>query len=1025
MENKKGVIFQTINRKALTIAMIGFIFIMGFWSYNAVPKQEYPVIQAPTVIIQAVYPGINASDMEHLVTNKIEDAAMEIDDVDTVESKSLSGVSIITATFDYSLSVEEMTTATDELRNKIDDLKATDLPEGVTQVTFDTASLETPAAIFAFTSESKSNAVLAQNAEVLKTRLSGIKTVKKIEIEGKVDEEIDVVLDTDKLNYTSLTLAQIVRIVSNQNSILPIGTIDIGSDEVAINSSGAVSDLDEIENIIVQFSSENGAIVRLKDIAGVTRETDSDAVKYNFNGKEAVLVSVYFKDGTNMVAEGPKIKDKVDAFKEELSSDVQVEVVSFLPEDVGDSINDFTLNLIESIVIVLFVVMVGMSLKNGIIVSIAIPLSIFITFISMMLLDIKIQFVSLAALIIALGMLVDNAIVISDAIQVRIDQDESKLDACINGTKEVAFPVLTSTLTTVAIFAIFFLQPGTMGAFIKSLPSIVIVSLLASYIVSITVTPFMCYFLIKKSKKKASNEGAVRILFIKFLDIGLKRRGLTIVLAFALIIVSGGILSTLQMEPLPNSNKMILDIDVTTPNIIDVEATRDVMDDVERILSLESEVTSYLISSGGRIPKYEFSAGSATKSSDKGSAMIRVDLNDSAFESKVAYAEHLQERLGEALPGNTVLVSELGVVPAVGSPVQIKLIGEDIEALNLASQMVEKKLENIEGTKNVTSTRTFKENTLYLDMDNTVITPYGLTKSSIQNELNIALMGREATIYRLASEEYPIVVKSDIQSVEDLKTFMLGGSTPGTKYMLKQLIDVGLYPDYKMISRQDGKRVITVGADTLSGYSANTIQTELKDIIQTMELGDIEVEYEGDSDLLGDAIGSLAIGAVVGIMAILIILMVQFNSFKQVGIIICSVPFGFIGATLGLLLYNKPISMFTMLGIVSLIGVVVNNAIVLVDFINTERQNGVPIEEACREAVSKRFRPIILSSTTTVVGLIPLALPGNPLFQGMAIAFMSGLALSVMFTLIVIPVIYAAVEEFKLMTLVRKRKKTV
>ena len=181
-----------------------------------------------------------------------------------------------------------------------------------------------------------------------------------------------------------------------------------------------------------------------------------------------------------------------------------------------------------------------------------------------------------------------------------------------------------------------------------------------------------------------------------------------------------------------------------------------------------------------------------------------------------------------------------------------------------------------------------------------------------------------------------------------------------------------------------------------------------------MDLGDIEVVYEGDSDLLGDAIGSLAIGAVVGIMAILAILMVQFNSFKQVGIILCSLPFGFIGATLGMLLYNKPISMFTMLGIVSLIGVVVNNAIVLVDFINAERSEGIEIEEACREAVKKRFRPIVLSSTTTIVGLIPLALPGNPLFQGMAIAFMAGLAISVLFTLIVIPVIYAFVETVKI-----------
>ncbi len=1014
MEKRKGVIYQTIYRRALTIAMIGFIFILGIWSYMTVPKQEYPVIQAPAVVISAVYPGISASDMESLVTEKIEDTVMEIDDVDSVESKSMSGVSIVTATFNYALSIDEMTAATDDLRNKIDDLKTSDLPEGVTKLTFDTASLETPGAIIAFTSDVKSSSVLTQKAEELKDNLRRVKNIKKVDIEGTVDEEIEIVVDTDKLNYSVLSLSGIASIVSNQNSILPIGSVDVGEDKIDVNGSGAVNSLEEIENLIVQFSRDNGSVVRLKDIAQISKQTDSESVNYRYNGKPAVLASIYFKDGINMVSEGPKVQSIIDEYLLGLPDDINVEAVSFLPEDVGNSINDFTMNLIGSIVIVLFVVMVGMSFKNGVIVSVAIPLSIFIAFIAMNLLGIEIQFVSLAALIIALGMLVDNAIVISDSIQVRIDHGEAKLDACINGTKEVAFPVLTSTLTTVAIFAIFFLQPGTMGAFITSLPSIVIISLLASYMVSILVTPFMCYFLIDKSKNKVQKHTYVRSFFLNFLEIGLRKKRTTIVLAISLILISGGILSHLEMELLPKSDKMILDIDVTTPSITNINETREVMQGIEEIITHEEEVTDFLVSSGGRVPKYNFSASVASKSVDKGSAMIRLDLSNGNYESISEYAVYLQNKLQESFPGNTIIVSELGVVPAIGSPVQIKLTGDDLDLLNTASQSIESELESIEGVKNVTSTRTFKENTLYLDMSNSTITPYGLTKASIQNELNIALMGREATVYRVNSEEYPIIVKSDIDSIDALKTYMLASSTSGEKFMLKQIVDVGLAPDYSTISRYDGKRTITIGADTLTGYSADTVQKMLKSRLQAMDLGDIEVVYEGDSDLLGDAIGSLAIGAVVGIMAILAILMVQFNSFKQVGIILCSLPFGFIGATLGMLLYNKPISMFTMLGIVSLIGVVVNNAIVLVDFINAERSEGIEIEEACREAVKKRFRPIVLSSTTTIVGLIPLALPGNPLFQGMAIAFMAGLAISVLFTLIVIPVIYAFVETVKI-----------
>lgn len=993
------------------ISIIVFIFIMGIGAYISVPKQEYPVIPTPAATIRVTYPGINAADMEELVTKKVEDVAMEIDEHDDISSSSLNGVSIVTVEFDPGMSVDKLNEGIENLRNKIEDLKDNDLPSGVTDVSFDTASLETAGMILAFSSDGQSKSVLAQKAEDLKEDLINMNGVRKVEILGKRREKIEINVNSKKLNHTSLSLGDIVNTVSAQNSIMPIGSLDMVSNKITVNSSGAVDDLNEIGNIIIQVSEKSGSYIKLKDVATIKKVEDENNTRFSYNGKDVVILSLYFKESINMVNVGSKIMDEVDEFISQIPSNIKIDKVTFLPNDVGKSINDFTINLIQSIIIVLIVVMIGMSFRNGAIVSIAIPLSIFIAFIAMMLLKVDIQFVSLAALIVALGMLVDNAIVISDAIQVRIDNEEERISACIDGVKEVALPVLTSTLTTVAIFAIFFIQPGTMGIFVSSLPTIVIVALSASYVISILVTPLMCYLLIKKSLIKKHKKTHIKDFFTNLLDIGLRHKIITIVLAFGLVLISTIVLTSLDMELLPNSTKPILDVDVTTSNISNIDETKEVMNVIEKKLGEFPEIESYLLSIGGRVPKYSFSANTATESIDKGSVMLKINLKEgNRFNSKAEFAEYLQGILKNSVPGSKVIVSELGVVPSMGSPIQVKLAGDDLEELNRGAVIVEEELEKIEGTKNISSDRKIKMNEFYLDMKNDVINPYGLTKSIIQNELNIALMGRDASTYRKNSEEYPIIVKSDIQSLKDMKNYMFKSTSTRNKYQLKQIADVGLKADYASISRYNGKRIVTVGASAKDGYSADTLQKKLKNILGQKDLGKVEVIYKGDSDVLGDALGSLAMGAIIGIMIILVVLMIQFNSFKQVGIIVSSVPLGLIGATIGLVIFNKPISMFTMLGIISLIGVVVNNAIVLVDFINEERVKGTSVDDACREAVSKRFRPIILSTTTTVVGLIPLAMPGNPLFQGMAIAFMSGLGFSVLFTLIVIPVVYAIFE---------------
>lgn len=1030
MDNNRGLVYATITRRRLTIFVVGLLCIIGLICYVIVPKQEYPIIQLPMVMITTIYPGASASDMEELVSSKIEDEAMKTEGFDYCTSESYSGVSVVMVMFDIDMDTDKLDKSIEDLRNKVNDLKDNDLPDGITSLTFNKDMIDTTGMILAITSNNRSNADLIQRAELLRDKLRAIDGISKVEVEGEIDNEVRVTVNTNKLNHLNMSLAEISQIISAQNSIIPVGTIDFESDKLTVNSSGKFDNLDEIGDIIVNISKDTGAITKLKDIATIEKIEKENDKRYYYNQKPAVLVDVYFDDEANMVDTGKVVSAIVDEYIKDLPNDIEMNKVIYLPSDVNASVNDFTLNLVESVVIVLAIVMIGMSIRNGFITSVAIPLSIFVTFIMMKLYKIDIQFISLASLIVALGMLVDNAIVVSDAIQVRFDKGEDRLSACVNGAKEVAFPVLASTLTTVTIFVIFYMMPGTIKKFVFSLPTIVITALVASYLISMLVTPTMCYFLIKKSntkKQEALQNSPLRKFFDGALGIAINHKAITLVVAFSLILPCIKLLLARDLQLLPNSEKNIINIDVDAQNMNDIRKTSDVVNRIENILSQEEVIEYYLSAVGGKIPKYDFSDKPSVDSVNKGSLVLRVDLDkleEQNFKSKAEYVEYLQSKFNSQIPNSRIVVKELGVIPSKSEPIQIRVSGYDYDDLNEAAIFIENELKKVEGTKNVYSDKKIKTLDYYVDMKNNLLNSNGLTKAEVQNELNIALMGRESSIYRKDLKEYPITLKSDINKVEDLENIMIKSSTTGNKHPLKQVADVTLKEDYSSISRYNGKKTVTITGEAKDKYSPISLQMQVEKIIDQTDMKGLEVTYEGDKDLFFEVINSLIIGAVLGTFGIALILFIQFDSIKQSFIVVLSIPFALIGASIGLTIFKQTLSLFAVLGLISLIGVVVNNAIVLVDYINGEKANGHSVNEACQQAVSRRFRPIMLSTTTTVLGLIPLAISGNVLFRGLSIAFMCGLTTSLIFTLVVIPVVYSAFDgESKLRKKIKQKIK--
>ncbi len=1000
----KGLIYNIISKRKAVIAVVIILFALGGICFSITPKQQYPIIELPMVIITTVYPGASPSDMEELITSKIEDECLEAEGFDSVTSDSYNGISVVKVSFVKDLSEDELQDKMDKLRIKIDDLKENELPSGISSLTYNDNAFETCGLILSFTGENKTNEELTQRAESLKDSISGTKGVIRTEVEGELERQVKVTVDPSKLSYIPVSLTELSNIISYQNSTIPVGTIEFENNELYINSSGKLEDIEEIKNIIIYINSDNGAVIKLRDVADVTMTDDEDGKKYSYNGENAVILSVFFDEDVNILETGDKVLDIVEKYKETIPNDIQINNIVYLADDVNNSISDFIANLIESVLIVLIVIMLGMSVINGSIVAFVIPLTIFLTFIAMSVFDIDVQFVSLASLIIALGMLVDNAIVVSDAIQVRIDNNEDKLSACINGAKEVALPVFSSMLTTVAIFCVFYMLPGTMRRFVFSLPTIVIAALVFSYAVSMIVTPIMCYMLMKKSKVKKKKKEVFRNFFSKLLRIGLRFRAVTLVFSLLCVVSSAYFISRLDLELVPNSDKMLLDVNIETDNLYDIRRTEKAVNEAAEIIKNEENVEYFLSAVGGRIPKYDFTSLPSTDSTNTGSFVIK--LSGTGDMTKGEYCNYLENKLKSSV-SERVVVKEIGIIPKSSELIQFNICGNDMDSINEAGILAEQWLKEIDDSKNVYADTKVKTYNYYIDIKNDALNSSGLTKGEVQNELNIAMMGRTVTNFRKNSKEYPIILKTNTTTTEDLKNIEIKSSRTGGKYKLSQVANIDYVSDYNKISRYNGQRCVTVTALPNTGKSAVEIQNTIKKKLDSAEFKGISIAYEGDSDMFEQVISSLSIGAVLGMMAIFLILYLQFYSVNRSLIIFMTIPFALIGSSIGLFLFGENLSMFAILGIISLIGVVVNNAIVLVDYMDNELSNGISPMEACETAVDKRFRPIILSTSTTILGLIPLAFSGNILFRGLSIAFMCGLSTSLFFTLIVIPVIYS------------------
>lgn len=1004
---KNDIIHAAIKNRTVTLFMIILVAIAGIYSFYISPRQESPDVSAPAAKITTIYPGASPEEVERLVTSKIENELTGIEGYDFSKSFSRNSISVVLISLTDDADIDK---AWDELRRKMNDVQQ-DLPEQCEKIEVNTNMVETAGMIISLSGEKYSYEQLATYAENLKKELTRVDGITRFDVVGEQEMEVKVEVNIDKLNQYALSLDDILSILKAQNIEIPSGKIEEGNSKINVKTSGNYESLEDIENTIVAASSQNGSVVRLADIADVYMDMEDSNYKIKQDGENAVLLAGYFNNNQNIVLIGKEVRAIFDKAKIGLPPDIKIDEVIFQPTDVDEAIKSFVLNLLEGVLFVVIVVFLGMGWRNAVVVSTAIPVSILVTLATMGIMKVEIHQISITALIVALGMLVDNAIVVGDAIQVRIDEGEDKLEACLRGTKETAVPILASTLTTIAVFVPLLLLPGAAGEFLKSIPQICIAALSASFLVALFVTPTMAFMLFKKGKA-VEKKSIIRTFFSNLLNLAMRKKVVTLIVALSMLFVSIRLIPVLGLQFFPKADKSILYINFKSENTSNLDKTEKSVNEIEKILSAQPEVLSYTTAIGDGLPKFFFSVEPGSQSADVAQTMLNVDLKkENRFKTNEELANYLQGLFDSEIVGGTATVKLLENGKPIGDPVQIRVVGEDMEVISEKARIIKEELNTIEGTVNVNYDVSDKEYEFFIDIDDDTANSMGFTKADIQKQISIALKGMKASVFRKNGNETNIIVTSDVKSKEQLENMAIKSSFTGNKVLLKQVADIGLIPQTPQLKKHDRELAVSVSSGVKPGYSSVAIQNELQKRMDSLELDNVRVIFKGEREEIISNFGDLGVFSVFAMLIIFMILMIQFASLVQPLIIMLTIPLSLIGSILGLLVFGKPLSFTAMFGIVSLIGIVVNNAIILIDYINAERNKGVVLEDACKEAAAKRLRPVMLTTITTVIGLIPLAFSGSSMFGPMSIALMSGLLVATLLTLVVIPVVFSLVMK--------------
>ena len=1023
-----------------------FIFIMilviglaGFNAYKSIPREAAPDIQIPLLIVTIPFPGASPEDVESLITNKAEQELQTIKNLKKIKSTSSESVAVLTLEFTSDFDISDART---KVREKMDKIKP-DFPSDAEDYQITEINLSEQPLMILNIAGDMGLLGLTNLADEVKEEIEGIPGILEVRRAGGLEKEIRVYVNPEKLNYYNLDLNQVSSSIRSENTNLPGGSVTMGPTKYLIRVPGEFINPEGINEALI--SAPNQVPVRVKDLAKVVFGFKEITSKSRLDGIESVSLSIVKRSGENLLAIRDQVKLIIQRLEQEYGDEVKFSILSDQGERVQRIVNDLENNILSGFVLVFLVLLLVMGISNALLVAIAIPLSFLASMIILNVMGFTLNIVVLFSLILSLGLLVDNAIVIVENIFRHRQAGKNRIDAAILGTKEIAIPVTTSTITTVAAFFPLIFMPGIAGEFIGFLPKTLIVTLSSSLLVAVIINPVLCSTLMRvKVGKEITSDFDELKLVEKSKILGVYQYALRKVLRFRLITLLAFIFLFVgtfywygkntfprkRIEFFPKTEPSEAVVNIRAPLGTTLDVSDKYVSSVEDYVNKDQKKLDAVVANvGQRRGSGASSAGSTTTYLSH--LVLDFPNWQNWIEKPSSIIKKLRQKLDQMV-GVEIKLAEARSGPPTGMALNLEIRGEDFNQMSVAVEAIKQKIKNIPGLVDLTDDFDRSRPELKVIIDRDKASRLGLRARDIANTVRTAFNGKKVSVFRDGTEEYDIWVQLDQSfrsNQSDLSSLFI--YTPsGEPVRLSEIARVDSGPSYGSIRHVDTVRTITISADAFR-MPGPVLVMKAKQVLNKLDLPQgVTYQFTGEDENRKESQIFIGRALIIAVLLILVVMVAQFNSIALPLIVISSVLMSVMGVIIGLIVHDRPFGIImTGVGTVALAGIVVNNAIVMLDYVIKLRKKGYQRNEAMILAAAVRFRPVVLTAVTTVLGLVPIAIgmdidfsresiilfgaASASFWKSMALAIMYGLGVTTLLTLFLLPALYSLVEGGK------------
>ncbi len=997
-------------KKPVTITMmILIVIVLGAVSFSKLQIDLLPQMDLPYIMVQTSYQGAGPEEIENIISKPLEQTLSTVENIEAVISISNEGSSLLLMQFAFNTDMDEIML---QIRERVDMIKGF-LPDGTSSplvMKMDPNAL--PIIQLAVSSKGDLHTTQKIAEDVISPRFERIEGTASANVSGGLQQEVEIMLQEEMIKGYNLSSSYVAQILQAENLNMPGGSVKKGNNELTVRTIGEFKSIEEIKNLTIPLV--RGGTVRLKDIADVNLKDKKQSSITKLNGKEVVQISIMKQSDANTVNVAKDIDKEIKKIKNEYP-DLDLATVfnqaDYINLAIDNLISTAAIGGILAIVILLIFLR---SFKTTLVIALSIPISIITTFVILFFTDITLNMMTIGGLALGIGMLVDNSIVVLENIYRNRSLGMDRVTASIDGTTEVSMAVTASTLTTVAVFIPIVFTGGLAAILFKDFALSIVIALMSSLVVALTLVPMLSSKLItvknlESEEAQEKKQGLLVTFYKKILGLSLKHRFITILLSILMFAVSVLMVVSVGAEFFPATDEGMINVNASLPAGSEIKEIDNILEEIKDSIINIPEIESIFTSAGG---------GSimGLGSSSGGSISVLLRDLDERDKSAKQISDEIRIRVKD-IPGAEISVSESSMMMMGMSTgaISISIKGDDLDTLKNIGDDFKSIIDKVEGTREVTTSYEDGVPQVQIIADRAIASQYGLTTAQIGRAVNNSLSGFNVTKYKVKGDEIDVVLKGDNAYGESISYLeMLPVETPMGSLPLSELADINVEKGPISIRRENQVRVLTVSG-SVAGRDVQTVSNEIEELLKdyNMPYG-YNYEFGGEIEQIQETFTDLGLVMLMAVVLVYMIIAAQFESLIQPLSIMFSVPLALSGGFIGLYITGLPLNVIGIIGFIILVGVVVNNAIVLVDYINLRRKKGEDRTSAIMKAGPIRIRPIMMTALTTILGLIPMSLgigEGAELTQSMGVVVIGGLSLSTVLTLVIVPVMYTLFDD--------------